>query len=88
MRWRYDLDIKTALGEAGSKPMEESRKLLADALRVGPKDKTGFVPPGLRQRFARVADHMEKVNTVDEFNGVLDEAYDLADREDVWLGLM
>ncbi len=87
VNWRYELDVKTALRASEGKDVPESRKLLADALRTGPKDSRGFIPPGLRQRFARIADDLEKAETVPAIDRVLDRAYDLADQEGVWMGL-
>lgn len=87
MDWKYTLDIKTTLREVEDLEFTEQRKLLAEALRREAQklpDGDGY---GLKSVMADFAECVELCEDIEEVDAVLEEVYDFADAERIWMGL-
>lgn len=78
--WRFKINIKDLLSACrdGTASFEDTKKAVCVELRR--------VPPFRVGRGKDLVDELEQTNGIGDFDLTLDDVYDHADRQKVWLG--
>lgn len=84
MDWQHKIDIKQTLRLLeGNDNITECRQKLADTLRSESKK----LPDSFQASFEDFAVNMELCEDIGELDCVLEDVYDFADTNAIWLGL-
>lgn len=81
--WKYHLDIRSAIEEAGDQELdaEDAGKFIAERL----KREVRKLPENLRDEILDIAERLEVSEDIEEIDGHLQDLYNFADDERIWM---
>jgi hypothetical protein len=84
MNWKHEVEINKTVGLAmDEEDFLKQREMIAAVF----KTEAEKLPPSLSVKFKDFACEIAATEDEDELNGVLDEAYDFADVQAIWMGV-
>lgn len=84
MDWQHTIDIKTTLRALeGNDNITEVRQRMADTIRAEAKK----LPEKIHPNFEDFAVAMELCEDIKEIDCILEDVYDFADANSIWLGI-
>jgi hypothetical protein len=87
MHWKFDLDFNRVVREVEDLEFLEQRKLLTESLKTQAEKLPNDDGHWLRACVVDFAECISLCEDIEEVDAVLEEFYDFADSESIWLGI-
>lgn len=87
MDWKYSIEFNKVIREVEDLEFPEQRRILVESLMKQAETLPNEHGHWLRAAFQDFATCIGECEDIEEVDGILEEMYDFADEENVWLGL-